>query len=376
MTDSALRRALGAAALLVALCLPCRADRAEVEALLARMQAAVLAADEPGYLACVDTDDPVFLAEQQHWAKDLQKHTPQSFALAITGDDGVFEPDRAECTLKMTWKMDESAGERTVSYPVLFARDPETRRWLYRGEKWLEFPGDHVLVKCLPASHLEATAQKVIEVFPEIRGHVNEGFQLSIDIVQHVKLYTSMRHLQASIYLSYTDGLSGWNEPHESIKMMVRKSSSPGELRTLLGHEYGHVATFVMGEQATDMPWWAAEGVAELAAEAFRPGSAERVEKTVRAWARNGKLVDWDKMADFRATPGEYHQNVYTQSHHLMAYVSQRWGRAARNAWIGAMAQGKPLDEATREAFKVPFATLDAQWRASLKHEPDDAATK
>jgi hypothetical protein len=366
---AARRASLLAALLLLLLPASTRADRTDIQHTLDEMQRSVLAANQTAYLACISRDDPVYFKEQSNWAKDLAKHPPADFTLTIGDGDSTFGPDHARFDLAMTWRLPEwdQTDSRTVSFPVIFDREPESGRWLFAGEEWIEVHGPGVLVKCRPG--LEDTAQRVADLLPDIRKHVHDGFELTIDRVQQVKLYSSMRHLQASIYLSYLDPLSGWNEPGEAIKLLVGKSTGAGELKPLLAHEYGHVATFEMGDKASDMPWWVAEGVAELAAEAYHDGGRRSTEGVVRTWAKAGKLVDWDKMSDFRATAKEHIWNVYAQGHHMLGYISQRWGRTARNAWIRALTQGTPLDKATQDAFGIPFTQLDTEWRASLTTE-------
>ncbi len=58
--------------------------------------------------------------------------------------------------------------------------------------------------------------------------------------------------------------------------------------------------------------------------------------------------------------------NVYGQGEHMMVYISERFERSGRNAWLRAMANGKSLDEATREVFKMSFDDLDEAWRQAL----------
>lgn len=325
-----------------------------------RMEAAVLDADQSAYLANVATSDPVFLTEQRNWAKDLDKHIPDLFDIS-------FEPirvgdDRVEGEMTMRWAM-PGAAARDVSYHAGFTRDADAQ-WRYTGEVWQEVPGEGVVAHC--ASGLEEVGKTAIEVYPDVRAHIEEGFQLELQGVQQIKVYSSMSHLQASIYLSYVDALAGWNEPHESIKILSRRRPDAGSLRVLLAHEMGHVATFQMGEHASDMPWWVLEGIAELAAERYS-GDSAYVDNLVHAWAATGNLAPWDEMADFRETPKKWMMHVYKQSQHLMGFVSDRYGRAARNDWIRAMALGATLEDATKSAFDVTFLELDTQWRTSLK---------
>jgi hypothetical protein len=174
-----------------------------------------------------------------------------------------------------------------------------------------------------------------------------------------------MAHLQESIYLSYTDALSGWNEPGEAIKILVRDGGRPERSEALLAHEYGHCASFELGEKINDAPWWVLEGIAELMAQRYER-SKGRVDRTVRAWAKTGSIIDWDKLADFKGEALQHQDAVYTQGHHMLMYITDRFGRAGRNAWLRDLAQGKSLDDATLAAFKIPFAQLDREWRESL----------
>ncbi len=312
-----------------------------------------------------------------------------------------FGADRAMFELEMAWKITVplAAGEkgkpdeidRSVSYPVIFERS--ANRWLFAGERWVEVrasasspaPTDaddaddthppapkssaastrDNLVLCFPG--YEEVAQRIAEVLPEVRAHVDEGFEQDVPHTQVVKIYPTMRHLQSSIYLSYADGLSGWNEPLESIKVLVRPKTSRASLRPLLAHEYGHVATFELGPKATDIPWWALEGVAELASEGFRKRSG-RADEQVRKWAAAGELAEFSKITDFRNTPRQFMGHVYTQGHHMVAYISERFGRANRNAWFRAMANGASINEATRKELGVEggFEQLDVDWRAEV----------
>lgn len=334
-----------------------------------------------------------------------------------------FAADRAVFELEMSWKItvplaDGEEGEadrldRSVSYPVVFERRGD--RWLFRGERWVEVRApsepaevpppadapadaaqpetekdrDEVLpptpakvaastrdnvVLCFPG--FEEIAGRIAEVLPAVRAHVDDGFAAEVPHPQVVKIYPSMRHLQSSIYLSYVDGLSGWNEPKESIKVIVQRSSSKSSLRSLLAHEYGHVATFEMGPKATDIAWWAIEGVAELSAEGFRRNPMRRVDDRVRRWAEADELAPFASITDFRNTPKHFMSRVYTQGHHMIAYIAERFGREKLNKWFWTMANGASMDDATVQVLGLVggFDQLDTDWRAELAPVASDTA--
>jgi hypothetical protein len=346
--------------------------RAQIDEVLHQISAAVVAADQAQYLSHVLRTDPCFSKEQENWAKDLGRKAPQSFEVALTDAELTLTDDGAEGRIRWSWTM-PGRDERTLSFIARFVRS--SSGWLYAGEKWHILEGDHCRVSY--EEGLEEAAKLVTEVLPEVRAHVHEGFELTEDKdlterIQQVKLYTSMRHLQQSIYLSYTDGLDGWNEPGEAVKVLCRSRASRSSLRTLLGHEYGHVATFQLGPKATDMPWWILEGVAELSAEQYARDDAY-VNGTVRHWAANDGLVAWDRLADFHGEAVKHGMNVYIQGHHMLGYISIRFGRAGRNRWLRAMAQGVSLEDATAHELGLSFADLDRDWRESLRATPKPA---
>lgn len=346
----------------------------EFEETLRAMERAVLAGDAEGYLSWVDRGDAVFAMEQKNWAADLALHRPAAFSMEVEGL--AVEGDRATGELKMRWRLAREGGEagpeRAVAFPAKFVRGqtPLGHGWLYAGEDWASVEGEGVVV-WFPEGWEEA-AEGIVGVFPEIAAHVHEGFGIEVEGPQHVKLYPSMEWLQASIYLSYTDPLGGWNEPGESIKLLGdavrgRRGAALGPMaRVVLAHEYGHVATFAYGARATEMPWWVLEGVAELAAERYSRSGRRSVEGMVRAWAAAGSLIEWERLADFRGEAANHGAVVYTQGHHMLGYISERFGRERRNGWLRAMASGASLDEATREALGVSFEELDRGWRESV----------
>lgn len=351
------------------------AARAGVEAVLSLMTRAALAGDRDGWMAHVAADDAYFAQEQAHWADDLVKHPPREFVLAIDEREraGEFGPQRAAFTLRMRYRAEigHATGGKEASWPAVFAmRDPdgegpEPDRWLYLGEDWLVREGENFTVKFFAGE--EVVVREVLAAFPEAWAHVDEGFEHRITRRQEIKLYTSMEHLKATVYLTMPDEvLGGWQEPGESIKFMASYTKGVESWKRAFAHEYGHVATFEMGPEATKMPWWACEGVAELAAERFDRQGRDGPERWVRRWGREGKLAAWDDISDYRTTRADLKWQAYVQGHHMVGYLSDRWGRAKRNEWLRAMAAGKTVDEATREALGLPFDRLDAEWRASL----------
>jgi hypothetical protein len=342
------------------------------------MSAAVSGADGEAYLSCVSLADPCFATEQRNWAKDLKRAAPERFEFTLDGEDPALASDgAAEAKVRMSWRMPEGR-DRSLAYTARFVR--ADAGWLYAGERWQKVEADRIRV--FYEGDLEPVARRVAEVLPAVRAHVQEEFQLEGDAdlaerTQEIKLYRSMRHLQQSIYLSYKNSLSGWNEPGESIKILAQAETGKGALRPLLGHEYGHVATFQLGPKATDMPWWVLEGVAELASDESGRGW-DGVDRMVRRWAADDELVEWERLADFHGEATQHTSHVYHQGHHMIGYITREFGREKRNTWLREMAGGRLIDDATRDVLGMSFADLDARWRRGLveKREPEAPPAK
>lgn len=334
---------------------------ADLSPTLERMAAAVLDGDAEGYLACVDAADPVLHKEQENWAKDLLIHRPAAFAITLDLDRFTLQPDGSVvATVEMTWAMPE-ARERSVGYSARFVQ--RDGQWLYAGEQWVRVraPGVEVLVE----PELRTVGLHIAAVLPSVRRRVDDMMGTHVDRVQQVKVYRSMSHLQHSIYLSYTDPLGGWNEPGEAIKLLGSQAQSGRALRSLLAHEYGHCATFDLGPQATSMPWWVLEGVAEHCS-AVITGSAGRGARRVDGWARSGDLRSWEQLTDFRGEAMNHQGHVYAQGHAMIAHLDEQFGFDRVVAWLTAMAQGRSLEDATTTAFQSAWTEVDAAWRASL----------
>lgn len=348
--------------------------RFEIESLLRDMAATCLAGDGDGYMQYISQRDEEFVAEQRYFANELKKKPPVSCAMTVVGELKDVPPGKGEegaksGQLKIEWmlskEVDPKQRERSISFDALFVKADGV--WKYAGETWEVHEAGGV--KVLHDPGLEELAARAAASFNEVRAHVEEGFMLTETEqpkrTQQIKLYGTMKHLQASIALSYVDALSGWNEPGEPIKILTNPRSGPNQLRPLLAHEYGHVTTFLLGDQSNKMPWWILEGVAELAAEKW----GRKPDGMVKAWAAAGKLAPWEEITDFETVKPQWRGHVYTQGHHMMAFITAGWGREGRVKWMTAMAKGGTIEEATQQVMGMSFKKLDEQWRASIKPE-------
>src|SRR5439155_5549878 len=140
--------------------------------------------------------------------------------------------------------------------------------WRFAGPNFVAVEGAHFAVKSYPsAANLAAALLPVLE---EIYGLTVADLGVALAGKTVIKLYPSEEMLQGSVYPSYTQPLSGWNEPNEAIKIRVREGSTASGLRAVLAHEFTHDLLFALaGGTHGAYPWWVEEGTAEYEAGAF-----------------------------------------------------------------------------------------------------------
>ncbi|GAB5496647.1 MAG: hypothetical protein Phyf2KO_17270 [Phycisphaerales bacterium] len=344
----------------------------EIESTLDAMAASALAADREGYLEHIWDGEKTLHQEHWAWAKDLERITPDVLKFEIVGDPEIVDGE-AFADIKITWNTENwESHDRTIDVPVRFIDD--NGRWLYAGRQWTELKGDGVRV--LYAEGLGESAVRALDIWPDIKQKVEEGFNRTLDHPQVIKMYTSMPELQFSIFPAYVEPLGGWNEPMESIKL-VGFDFSEGHLRAVLGHEYAHALTFsippeeIAVERAHAVPWWVHEGIAELATQGFTPNRG-RSQMAVEHWHRKGELQAWEDLTDFYTVDPAHYGQVYVQGRHMVSYVNDTFGTDARVEWIESMMMGASLEEASEQSLGKAWSEVDADWRAMVAADVEE----
>lgn len=340
---------------------------AAVQQVVVAMEKAVQAADVDGYLQHVAQADPFFRQEQQCWAQDLKKVKPESFVIRWEKAQVAADGQRVTGEMTWQWRIPNAKNDRKLTFPSQFVREGE--QWKFAGEVWLRVDCAGCQVLFLDEK-LRAEAQSIAEIFPEIRRQVFADLAEQEPEQMQVKLYPRMLHLQASIFLSYVDGIAGWNEPGESIKLLsMRQGGASKTLRATLAHELGHAATWQMGPKAKSIPWWVQEGVAEQVAE-FYSNKRRTSANTVAALLKSKQLCTWEKIHDFSPDTLRLSLQVYNQGHHMCAWLTDRFGKPKRNEWLRALANGETLEQASQKVFGTPFSTLAEEWQKAIEGNP------
>jgi hypothetical protein len=350
-----------------------------VHEVVGAMQSAIERGDAGGYMAQVNPSDSVLVTEHRAWFAELSVSPVEALRVGIDpGEPIVLEDDGSVIApIAFSWQVPSEDKPRVYKMPARFEPIGAVHgQWHFAGRAWeialLDEPG--VRIYC-DEKH-EQLAQLALERTPILRDAIAEDMGVDPnggdlhEVV--VKIYPKMRELQASIYPSYTAGISGWNEPGESIKILGRKDMGLDRLDPLLAHEIGHAVSFEYGPEINYAPWWTLEGVAEVAAGLFRD-SWDRKNKRIATLAQQDNLREWDLLADFKGEAIHHGLHVYLQGWSMVDYIDRTFSKDIRNAWFVQLGEGDTLDEATRSAIGISFEQLDAQWHDELMRvELDD----
>jgi hypothetical protein len=331
---------------------------AEIEALLDRMAAAVLAGDRDGYLALVDLADPVFALEHTRWADDWSSRNPVSTYSLELAD---LQPDGESATglLTVQWSFDPGVVDeppRITTFPATFSSGAGD--WRYAGEAWTSSEVPHFTLRVAPG--LEASVPDIVDVFPGIYADVTAEYGYESRGTLEIKLYADANALVANTLLSLPT-IRGWNEPGEALKLVHQPEGPP--LAPTIAHELTHFLGFDRaGTRRTRMPWWLDEGIATYVASTIEGAAGDRLAQVI-AWEADGELAPWEDMAIFEETPVELWEHVYPQGYAMVVFVTERFGADRRNDWLAAMATEMDIDEATPAKLGRTFEELDAEFR-------------
>lgn len=344
------------------------ADRAAIEALVGEMEEAVLNQDRTAYLERVDLSDPVFASEHTYWVDDWAEAAPlDRFSLNVANIQP--DSDAATADLTMRWALLPDTSYREAIFPVQFVRG-EDGAWRYAGEAWVAVEADHFLVQAFPG--MEEAAEQLITALPDIYAHATSSLGHWPDAVVEIKLYDTSDALGGTIALSLPP-IRGWNEPGESLKMLVLDGELPSA--AVLAHELTHFLNFDMADTSHgSYPWWLLEGVAQYVSAQYRDEEWASAQLAgVQELYIEGELAPWELMSNFEETPTYLWRFVYPQGYVFTRFVTETYSPAQRNAWLWALAGNETLNAATESAFGVTFAELDEAFGVWLVSQPLDA---
>ncbi len=355
-------RWVGVIALLVA-----GACAAQVDRTIEAMNGAIGRGDIGAYMLRVDARDHRLAHEQRAWITDAIERGVEDMRIEIVGGERAGDDGSVVAPIRVSWVYEGRA--EVAEYDARFvAFAPGSRDLVYAGRDWaIERWVDSGRIRILGSAGREELIELLAGVTPGIVRETEAELGRGLDDVLVIKVYDTVDEIRHSISPAYTDALSGWNEPGESIKILGREGATPDRVSALVAHEVGHAVSYMYGDSIIRAPWWSLEGIAEIASDPHKDTGADERQLGVARLVSRGEVRAWGALSDFRGPAMNHVRFVYTQGWSMVRFIGTEFGRDARNGWFGRMGEGESLDEATRGALGMGFEELDARWRRAMR---------
>ncbi|NLX09414.1 MAG: hypothetical protein GXY36_07135 [Chloroflexi bacterium] len=342
----------------------------ELSRMVADMERAVLAGDGDAYLSHVWEGAALFREEQVRWVQDWQENPLSAYAINLNGIRAE-DADTATARMSITWSQQtgDLAGGATIS--ALFCR--QDGAWRFAGENWETLETDGIRLYYFADDLLDNRPQAAIvaEFLPDIYSRLTHEFDFTPEQPAAIKMYESAPTLQTMTRLSIR-GLARWNQPGEAIKLTLGPSNTaPRE--SDVAREYAQFLIYELsGGQTSGLPWWVERGTTAYAESLFRTASARnRSIKQIAALSAapataERQLFAWDALQTSPNLDPSEVELAANQAYTLVHYISETYGREARNDWLRAQLDGQGVDKAAQAALGVSFAALESGWREWL----------
>lgn len=359
--------------------------REDIGALLRQREQAVLAGDKAAFLATVNPNDAVFLAEEEHWFDDLAEHPVDAYTL--NAQVLTLEEDGVLARLEMTTNLADTSRGVRAQHDARFLRLDSG--WVLAGPDWKTEEGEHFIIRYTHAT--TETVSVVLATAEQAYTQVVADLQHAPEGRTEIKLYEDDDAMRASILLSLPDWVLGWYEPGEAIKLSPRVlpvevearqwdpeqkqwidmepflTESARQLTSVIAQEFTHLVLFDLGVRLG----WFHEGVAIFESLRAAPEWAAtlkmRYVPEVREAQRLQQLFDWADMPEYDEIGESQVDLFYGQSWMLVDEFVRQFGMDALNRLIGSLGAGRGFQQAFVTAAGMPFSEWEPQWDETVR---------
>lgn len=263
--------------------------------------------------------------------------------------------------LAYSWLVTDAAGNELASEPRSVLYHDDRFSWSERSER-------NVTVLWYRGG--EDFGQELVDVTTRTLDRLEREIGAALDLPVRIYIYADTRDMRGALESNSVEWIGG--QAHTDLGIIIG-AVAPGdsaEIQRLVPHELSHQVL----HQATDNPYggapiWFDEGLAVRNQELRDQGWDEMV----AAAAREGRLIPLEALAgSFPADP-EQALLSYAQSRDVVEFIVATHGEAKLQELVAAFAAATPVDEALPTVLGRTVDELDADWRATLPPQTEDA---
>jgi Zn-dependent M28 family amino/carboxypeptidase len=333
------------------------AAQADLEAVLAAREEAVLAGDEAAFLSTADATVPNLMAEERGWFAGLAAAPLETFAL--TGKPLALL-ENGDLLASVTMQVRTAGDAESVPMQVLLTPGGGGYRWA--GAPFEVLRGS--LASVLYPEGEEALAQALLAQAEVILPQAAASLGVDGSEPLTIKLYGGGNAFRASISPAFSrmDGLMAWTGKGASVKIALQRGASPEDYEAALAVQAVRLLLGRMGVEAE----WLLRGVSFHLVQSYDRGVTENLSDLLRAVTKD-RLGGLAEIGLDGGLSGEEQALANVQAWDAVRYLRAVHGWQAVLDLLRYQGQGLDSDAALQRAIGQTLSEFEADWRASLK---------
>jgi Zn-dependent M28 family amino/carboxypeptidase len=341
---------------------PLEANAEAIDSTIAARAKAVLAGDESGFLATVDSADPTLRTEESHWFANLSAHPVSSYT--VTKELVDWSPERNEAIVALRVNTVIS-GEMPApfSYDARFVQ--KGNHWVYADVAWNELFSQHFILRHqIPDRDW---AKRILDLAEAAYDQVTTDLDMTPRQPVEIKIYENGPTFLGLLSSPASNGGTSHSEAGEAIKLWLEENNESA-IQKLLAHE---LTLRILVEQGLETAWLL-EGVASFETDRVRPlgthwGAAQRAPTVQEAVRRHWELPLED-LFSFEDVPQDEMELAHAQSWSLVSYIVEEYGLPELRRLVTESIADNTIT-ALRTGLDVDPASFVAEWQEYARTE-------
>jgi hypothetical protein len=212
---------------------------------------------------------------------------------------------------------------------------------------------------------LAGGAEEAAELYPEVKRDVEAKLGLKVAFIPSILL---LKNSQVFQRMAGSSLIVAFAVPEEKLMVIdhSKMNLSPFSLEVTMKHELCHLLLHVyLGKRK--IPRWFEEGIAQWVSEGASEIILERKKPRLNEAVLAGRIIPMRTLSESFPRGGESLSLAYEQSQSFVSYVIDTYGLDGILSILKAVKEGRPWEEAVREALGISYIDLENGWLEHLK---------
>jgi len=212
---------------------------------------------------------------------------------------------------------------------------------------------------------LRQAAKEVVNLYPEIKEHIETVFKWELNLKPAVFLVKTREHF---LKMANNPLVVAFAVPERNLIVIdySKMVQNPFSLETTLKHELSHLLLHqhIKGEI---LPRWLDEGLCQWTSDGIAEVITDPKQSFLNGAALAKKLVRFRDLQQRFPHDKRSHLLAYEESKSFIVYIVGQFGNQGIINVLNHMKKGETIEVAVQQAFSVPFETLENKWQNSVR---------